>query len=436
MIELDLKKIKDCCPGPLKNTLGYFAKNRIIHSSTFNNQYGLLDKYEELSTDRKKEIQFHLLKKTLIYAYEHCPYYKETFDNVNFYPYSRFTKTDFRRIPVLTKEIINRERDRLVVDGLKSYSARSGGTSGNPVEILFDYGSLYKERAFVYHYWARYGYDYKSSRLASFRDSNYGSKLFVKNPIYSELQVNPFMLDSIHIKTIVDAIRDYKADFLYGYPSSIAPFCLLMKKNNISIKNQIKAIFLISENLYPDQLNQIKDVFDCPVAMFYGHTEKAVFAERTDDVYHFNRLYGYTELIPSEVGNIICTGFINKKMPLIRYCVDDEAIVYKNGYNIVGHRENEFLYGYNDYRVSSTSLEFAHEDCFEKVIAYQFVQNEKGKAQLNIQTVEPLSTVELNAIKRIAEMKTNGIKVSINVVDCIPRTERGKYKIIIQNIKK
>lgn len=190
---------------------------------------------------------------------------------------------------------------------------------------------------------------------------------------------------------------------------------------------------MISENLYPDQKNRIEGFFDCPIAIFYGHTEKAVFAEMYEDRYIFNPLYGYTEILENEKDNIVCTGFINRKMPLIRYKVDDMAIPYKDGYSIVGHRENEVLYGKNDYVISATAIEFTHEDCFEKIDAYQFVQNEVGKVTMRLKTDQNLSDKEKMAIYKCIEEKLPCFEIELLIVDELEKTKRGKYRMIIQN---
>lgn len=77
-----------------------------------------------------------------------------------------------------------------------------------------------------------------------------------------------------------------------------------------------------AENCSPEEKKYIEKVFGCPVDSYYGHTERACFAEIYDSGCIFNDFYGYTELLPTEIENeykIVCTGFLSKKMPLIRY---------------------------------------------------------------------------------------------------------------------
>lgn len=435
-MQVNAKQLYKKIPKPLKNMAELIGRYRIIGSKNFKQQYKLLEQASKLDTECLEKMQFKLLKETLQYAYENVPYYHELFNNVKFDVYNFSNVEEMKKIPYLTKEIIDKNWDSIQVKDINNfYYSTTGGTTGKSVKFAFDNNSLYKERAFVYHYWSKYGYDYKTSKLISFREVEFEGSLFKRNMLYNELLVNPFMLDSKHINNIVKEIYKFNGEFLYGYPSNIAIFCRLLKKNNIKFKLPVKGILLISENLYPDQKKQIEEVFDCPVAMFYGHTEKAVFAEKYGDTYLFNPLYGYTEILEREEENIVCTGFINQKMPLIRYKVDDEAIKKEDGYEILGHRSNEILYGKDDYVISSTTLEFSHEDCFEKVDAYQFEQNEVGKVIMKIESEQFLAERELDEIRRKVKEKLPKFIINIIQTEKIVKTARGKYKIILQNIK-
>lgn len=75
-------------------------------------------------------------------------------------------------------------------------------------------------------------------------------------------------------------------------------YCRLNREAKTDIRGRYKAALLISENLYPFQEETIRSVLGCPIVMFYGHSERAVFAERYDKGYLFQPLYGITEMGP------------------------------------------------------------------------------------------------------------------------------------------
>ena len=147
--------------------------------------------------------------------------------------------------------------------------------------------------------------------------------------------------------------------------------------------------------------------------------------------YAFNPYYGYTEF--GKENEIICTGFINRKMPLIRYCLDDAAVPFYDLYKIEGHRTQEVLIGKNGECFSAAAINF-HTDAMKDVIAYQFVQDRIGFADMNI-----VLNKEDGASKAQVERAVNnkigvGLQVKVNVVDNVLLSSRGKQKLIIQKM--
>ena len=89
---------------------------------------------------------------------------------------------------------------------------------------------------------------------------------------------------------------------------------------------KLKGVVFTSENWTQDDLEIVREYIQCKVVSTYGHTERAVFGYIVDGKCTFDKLYGYTELLPTDVKDeyqIACTGFISHKMPLIRYVTDD-----------------------------------------------------------------------------------------------------------------
>lgn len=428
-----LKKLNQTLPDGVKKLAAPIIRRQLIGNQVFLDQYRDLERAELLSEDELNELQFLKLKDALIRAYENVPYYHELFDKVRFSPYAMSSFDDIKKIPFLEKSTIQScpeaLQDETCVD---YYTATTGGSTGIATTISLDRASIYKERAFIYHFWKHFGYDFKSSKLATFRGVP-GEKLFKLNPLYNEIQLTPFNLSSSTIDSYVNAIDSFGAEYIQGYPSAIAQFCMLAKEKKIQLKNQITAVFLISENILDWQEMAMKDFFSCPLVPFYGHTERSVFAEcylGIENGYSFDRLYGYTEIL--EDGTIVCTGFINPRMPLIRYMLDDEAILLANSrYKIIGHRDGTSIVGRNGEKITQTSFEGMHVGALSKVRAYQLVQEEKGKCSFLFKAEERL---DKSTVGRIVEELNSGIPAltwEAIQVDTFILTDRGKYKPIL-----
>lgn len=427
-----VKKVNEKLPYWVKKPFAKIIRDRLITNNTFLKTYSMLEEMDNMNADEKKSRQISLLKEVLIDAYNNSKYYNALFKEYGFDPDSVKRIEDIQVLPVLTKDILKTHFDEIVTtDDRDFYTVTTGGSTGEPTKILMDKEAIYKEWAFIYHYWAKFGYDYKTSKLATFRGVDMGNRISIINPLYAEIRLNPFILNNNNINEYIAKIKSYRADYIYGYPSAIYNFCRIARNKGIQLKGLFKGALFISENLYDFQETLIEEVLQCPMVIFYGQSERAVFAERYRDGYVFNLFYGVTEL--SEKGEPIVTGFINPKTPLIRYLVDDYVEPMDSGYKIMGHHETDVLYGANGEQVTFSSINF-HDDTFENIASYQFVQDEIGECVLNIVPEISFNKERLRLIEeRINKKLGNGFEVKAQIVDSIPVTSRGKHKMIVQN---
>lgn len=431
-----IKKINEKTPYWMKAPFSKIIRNKLIKNSVFNNTMNMLITSDGLSEEQLKEKQLICLKDALIHAKDHSPYYRKLFSEYSFTPATVTDVEDIKCLPLLTKEILKENLDEIVTDDiLDYYTVTTGGTTGEPTKVLMEKDAIYREWAFIYHYWSRFGYDYKTSKLATFRGVSFGKKISEINPLYREIRMNVFMMNNSNIHAYVSKIGQYGADFIYGYPSAVYNYCKLAQKAEICLKGKYKAVFLISENLYSFQEEKIREVLEVPIAMFYGHSERAVFAEKDDYGYEFNPLYGITEI--SEKGEPIVTGFINKKTPLIRYLVDDQVKeIDRSSFALEGHRNSEVIYGINGEEFRASGLDF-HGSLSSIVPNYQFKQNEYGKLVVLVLKSDKVSnTQKKEVIKHCDEVLNGRIHTYLREVENLEYSNGSsrKYKLLIQNL--
>ncbi|MCM0647412.1 hypothetical protein NBE98_03350 [Clostridium swellfunianum] len=432
-----VKKISEICPQSIKILLAPILRKKLINNKVFLDTYKMLDNYDTLSNENKKNLQFENLKSILIYCNEHVNYYKEAFKNAKFNPSTIKSFEDIKALDFTNKSIfLNNEASLLSDEDINHYIAYTGGSSGKPLKIYLDKDSIYKERAYVYHYWAKFGYDYKTSRMITFRGLEFNGKISKFNPIYNEIVLSPFKLNDESYEKYIKIIDEFKAEFISGYPSAIKNFCALLDKNKTKLN--IKSVFYISESCSREDDEYIKKVLKCDTCIFYGHSERAVFAEKYDEQYVFNDMYGYTEFIPTDNPDefrIACTGFLNFKMPFVRYLTDDVVRVIDNKVTeIIGHNTSEMLIGKNNEKISIAAINF-HSDAFNKIRQYQFEQFEIGKVNLNLLLDKDLIEEDISNIKKALNKKVKDIlDIEIKIVNEIKLTKRGKKKLVIQHI--
>lgn len=430
-----IKRAYEQLPYVFKAPFSKLIRNSIIENKVFLEQYSKLEKLDGLSIDEQEKVQQQLLRDTLIHAYEHTKYYHELFDKSEFDPYGFHNVIEIKRIPILTKDLLKSNFEDLCAnDTGSSYTVTTGGTSGSPTTVQMSNEAYYREQAFIYHFWSKFGYDYKKSRLATFRGVKTGDKICEMNPMYEEIRMNPFLMNRNNIREYWKKINKYGADFIYGYPSVIYNFCKLANQADIKLKGAFKAVLLISENLYPFQEEVIRESLDCPIAMFYGHSERAVFGEKIHKGYVFNPLYGFTEI--SDKYEPIVTGFINKKMPLIRYLVDDTVRPIDDGeYEVEGHRDSSVIYGKDGSELRASLVNF-HGILSQQIGMFQLVQNVPGELLIGVINENKKTQEEIENIRCECESRLGSqFRVMMKEVDALEtsQTATSKYKLLIQN---
>ncbi len=437
-----MKIIRDNLPEPVKFMVGPLFRNKLVFNDEFCRYYDLLVERQYMNADEIKAYQLKQLKEILIHSYKTVPYYRELFNNISFNP-DRFSDfQEMEKIPFLTRELIIKNFAKLIsTEKVKNgyYTGLTGGSTGLALQILLDYDSIYKENAFIYFYRQELGYDF-TDKVVSFRNHGSLKKIWKRSPMYNDVIFSNVQLSKVTIHKYAKKFNEIKPHFINGYISGIWYFAKLMKENNLSLDFKPKGIFMISENADPEQREFIEQFFGVRSLTFYGHSERCVIAQEIfPDKYVFDPFYGYTELIPT--GNneftITGTGFLNRKMPLIRYRTDDICNPDGEYYRIHGKRiSNMGLYGKNSEFLNATGF-YIHTQTFRNIINYQFIQKEIGKADLLIIVNKEFSMEEMPTIKKEVSKVTKGIiDLDIKIVDRMILTERGKFQKYITYVNR
>lgn len=434
-----VKTMYEKMPMKIKFILLPVFMKAITENKVFKQTYNELINFDRLDEEKQKNLQFEKLKETLVYAKKHVPYYTNIFNDCNFKPENMKSFEDMKKIPILTKEKVIEAGDKLYSDeDIQYYTAYTGGSSGKALKCLLEKDSYYKERAFFSHFLEPLGYNPGKSRSITFMGHNKGKKYYF-SPVKGDIAISPFRLfKEDEFEDIYKLFVEYRPEFINGYASAIVYFARQCKKYDKKI--QLKGCVFTSENWSKEDAELVEESFDCKVVSTYGHTERAVFAAIVDGNCVFDRLYGYTELIPTDLPNeyqIACTGFISRKMPLIRYVTDDVIRVTDDGkYELIGHRKSDVhLVGKNKMPIFKGALTIHMEET-QKIKAYQYVQNEMGKAELHIVQDEVLTEKELESIRKYINIRSEGLlDIKIKIVSEIKRTPRGKYIWAICNIE-
>lgn len=121
---------------------------------------------------------------------------------------------------------------------------------------------------------------------------------------------------------------------IIGYPSSLFQLARHIERGKLPFPAP-KVVFTTAETLLAHQRVVIERAFGAPVVDQYGCTEMVIFvAQCSQGGYHVHPEHGYLEILdehdrlvpPGTAGSAVCTGFLNRAMPLLRYRLGDRLV--------------------------------------------------------------------------------------------------------------
>jgi len=430
---------------PIENRLG--GKN-------FTDMYNFLKESENWNKKKLKEYQKKQLQQLLDHAVKHIPFYSDI----------KLTSSDpfenLEKFPIIEKGTIKDNIGKFRANNVSEkniYKVSTGGTSGNPLEFYLDNSTYGKEWAFVMTAWRRVGF-IPGDKVVSFRGVEFKKAdkgvFWQDNPFYNLLEMSPFHMSEENLSEYVKKIKKFKPKYLHGYPSAISILAHYVDETEVQFPS-ITAVLAISENIYPGQRQLIEGAFKTRLFSFYGMSEKVIMAPECefDTRYHAFPEYGVTEIIdkhdnPVDIGQrgeLVGTGFLNYYMPFIRYRTEDYAILSEHQYckcsrnhllltDLTGRWYQEMIVRNDGALISIAALNL-HSDFLKNVYQYQFIQTKVGELIINIVPKKNFNVKDEERI-RIAFYKKlgNEFRIIINLIDKIPLTERGKFKLLIQKI--
>jgi phenylacetate-CoA ligase len=315
--------------------------------------------------------------------------------------------------------------------------------------------------AFEWRNYNMMGYKF-NHKCAVIRGAKVDDYLIKRNIFY---QYDPrekyFILSSFHLNNkilpqLVQAIIKYKTPFLRGYPSSLEILADYILKNEIKI-DFIKGINCSSENLFDYQRALIEAAFNAQIYDKFGNSEQTNMATQCNhsNGYHIVEEYGITELIDrkgnvvpatdiTSLGEVVGTGFSNYATPFIRYKTEDYASYMVNNCpckrsgrmfkTMQGRWFQQQVVTKDNALIAITALN-SHSDVFDKVKQFQYYQDKIGELVLRLVVKKGFSARDEEKIKEELSIKLGeSMFVKIRYLNEIPRTDRGKYKFLVQEL--
>jgi len=428
-----------------------------------------LDKSQWLPLEEIEIIQWDKLKKLLNYSYSSVPYYRRLFERENIKPSDLGSLLELWKIPSLSKKDIRGNFEDMLAPAAdkKSFIKRTtSGSTGEPITIYRDQqaNNIHTAAGWRFRGWAGHEIGDRYGRIWGQTLQNKDlSNLSFKSTIRQQLSnlIEPIeklsaweTITKSAMEGFFQRIKSKKIRLLIGYANSVFFFAQFVNEHH---KNEIKlrSVRTIAERIDSKQRNLIEDVFDCRVFDTYGNRENGLIAAECDrhEGYHINAENLYVEILDNaghpvpkgQIGEMAITDLNNYAMPLVRYLTGDQGSLSMRSCScgrglplidkIVG-RIVDMLVS-SDGSFIQPFIFNGLRDFAADVERYRVVQNVKGEADLYLKVSSSFNMDQLEKIKKsLDEVLDNRLSIKCHIVDELPFSTAGKYRLVISNIQR
>lgn len=298
---------------------------------------------ERMSLEENRNRQWHALSRLLRHAYDSTPFYRQRLESAGAKPADIRSFDDLQNIPPLTREDIRHNLDgmwsrRYARESLQQ--AATGGTTDTPVPLLRSPECLTEKLAVQFHFnsWAGmwpgdgvfmlWGAQQDLVPDPSWRWRFY-ERYLMRHVTAPTSVLNPEILESYR-----RLLNGFQPKVIYAYPTPLTIFCEYLRGCGRTYHHPRSAI-CTAEPLLPQQRQTIEQTLRCAVFEHYGSRDFGMVAAECEahSGLHFNPAAVYVEFLPIEqageegLHEIVVTDLLNYGMPMIRYAINDCAIV-------------------------------------------------------------------------------------------------------------
>ena len=410
------------------------------------------------SSEQVNQLQKERLSCLIRYAFNHVPYYRETWKRIGLIP-SDITLDNLGQVlPLISKEDIRENHNSFKSELIKNHEIikiTTSGTTGKPLTI---YTSKYVRQAnyaFMTRFlnWEGIKYNEKSATFAgrAFIPPSQKSPPFWRaNWLNRNYLFSSFHITRNNIPSYIEALERIQPTYIDSYPSAIAAIAKYLVENDIKIDIHLKAIITSSETLYQEQRNLIEKAFRTKVVDQYGSAEMVAFIGQCEQGnYHVNPEYGIVELVDAngknvdigQTGQLIATGFLNYVMPMIRYQIGDSAVFSREtcccGRNfpviqeLVG-RQDEQIKTRDGRSISRLGSIFKGLSSIREA---QIIQTDIDNIIIKIVKMPGYKEwMQKELVEELKKRVGQDISITCDYVENIPKSSSGKMRAVISHV--
>ena len=306
-----------------------------------------IQQLEKASAGDIKQHTEQKLKQLLLHAAQNVPYYRKILPESGVVANGIVRLENFSRTPLLTKDIIRQQGEKLYSSDAKNrkpYTNTSGGSTGEPVSFLQDKKYDDWNNATKIYFNTVLGKQLGQREIkfwGSDRDILEGT-LAIKdrliNWLYNRKFFNSYRLNDALLNDLIKLNNTFKPKAYWSYMESALELADFLSGNDIDFHSPEIVISTIGP-LTPPVKERIEAGMGCKVYNQYGSREVGVIACQCKEQkgLHTFPWWNHVEVVNADgstveygQGNLVITTLHNYSMPLIRYDIGDVAVMGDN----------------------------------------------------------------------------------------------------------
>ena len=447
-------------PASLQNLVLYSGgrrQARIRFGSAFSERLEFLRGTDMWDPSRVRDYQDTQVAGIVAKAYRETDYYRQVMDERGLRPEDIRGVADLPKLPILTKDDIRRNRDRMVAGTANKrtlHTIQTSGSTGPPMRILISREGLAFKWAVWWRHRERFGME-RGMRHASVMSTPWVPAAQVRPPYWrwnrfeNQAFISMQQIVPAKVESIVRFLDTYGFRFWAGYPSILHSLIIAATDAGLELTSGPKVVFTGAEALFDHQRTDLAVFTGATVSQMYGYNEAAGNAsECPAGSLHEDFEFGHMECVDPDVdketgnarGRIVATGFSNPAVPLIRYEVGDVGVWRPESYECPCGRSGRVLAAVDgrleDYVVTPEGHRARRVgDIFKGMPAlkqFQIVQTRPETITIRLAVKAPFGPREESLLRRrVALWISDSLAVNFEYVDAIASGPNGKMERIV-----
>ncbi|HJQ99094.1 MAG TPA: hypothetical protein VJ826_12350 [Candidatus Polarisedimenticolaceae bacterium] len=405
---------------------------------------------ERASDDEIDAVRRAKLRRLLAHAATHVPHWRKTFREAGLDPERVRGPEDLSVLPLLTKDDVRRLGRELVstaTEGAEVRKVHTSGTTGAGLVFLTTVEAIRDQWAVWWRYRMAHGLTLTTWQ-ATFAGRSIGSSegddprpwrtnRAGRQVLFSQYHFNAHTLPAVLAELGRSGIAWY-----HGYPSFVAQ---LAAAAGGTTRLRPRWVTLGAENVQAAQARTIRDAFGVAPLEHYGLAEMVANASQCPEGrIHLDEDFAAVELVPAADGlvRIVGTSLSNLVMPFVRYDTGDLARVAPGRCgcgrpgrileSIDGRREDLLVLSDG---TAVGRLDHLFKDAV-RIAEAQIRQTAPGVCTVAVVPRDGFSaTDEAALLDEFRARFGDRLAVRLEIVPSIPRTSRGKLRLVVHEPK-